>query len=435
MQNRAPVLAATWRELTCVSALRCPQCGRRDVEHLRRAWVSPEYQISLRRARAPRLSEDGSGMEVISPAMERMSATQNGALWSAETRRQLLCLVGFGDLAAAAALLERQLDALRADETAADASCRMLQTELELLQSGLALAIRRGQLNCFSLGSGAARALMYLVANLARGGRDPHQDRRDQPAPQSRAGLGSDDALIDLLWAELALLRQALIWQQRGWRPQHRPLDRAQSLAAVAASQLGQDLWVLERTGYKTGGFFVEFGATDGVLLSNTWLLEQHFGWRGLCAEPNPRFYRQLQSNRTCRVSDACIGARSGIEVAFILSDAYGGIAAYAHDDQHGAKREAYRAAGHVVTLETLSLNDFLNQHQAPREIDYISIDTEGSEYEILSTFPFDHWQVRLFSIEHNFGEQRKHIRRLMERNGYVCTEAQWDDWYERQAD
>lgn len=206
-------------------------------------------------------------------------------------------------------------------------------------------------------------------------------------------------------------------------------LDRLQRLSV---SQLGQDLWVLDQSDYKRRGFFVEFGATDGVLLSNSWLLEKEFGWRGICAEPNPKFFVQLSENRSCTISNACIAGDTGREVVFILADAYGGIADYAHADSHADKRDAYIAAGNVIHLKTISLNDFLIQHNAPREIDYLSIDTEGSELEILTAFPFQEWNIRLLSIEHNFTPQRSEIRALLESHGYQCIEKEWDDWYFR---
>ena len=253
-----------------------------------------------------------------------------------------------------------------------------------------------------------------------------------------------DKARISIIETELGLLHHELsLAQQRQQLSSPRTGARDETAATGSAdwrtrlhqkavSQLGQDLWVLEQTDHKREGFFVEFGATDGVLLSNTWLLEREFGWKGICAEPNPGFFEQLKKNRGCEVSDAYIGGHTGATVEFILSDAYGGSSEYAADDQHAAKREAYRQAGQVMTLVAVSLNDFLEQHGAPRDIDYISIDTEGSEYEILSTFPFDQWRVRLFTIEHNFTERRKDIRRLMEQHGYTCQEAKWDDWYIR---
>lgn len=202
-------------------------------------------------------------------------------------------------------------------------------------------------------------------------------------------------------------------------------------LANRAVSQLGQDIWVLERSNYKRNGFFVEFGATDGVSLNNTWLLETEFGWSGICAEPNPNFFAKLEKNRRCTVSDACIYATSGEVVEFILADVYGGIADFAASDDHTDKRMAYKAEGEVLYLETVSLDDFLTAHNAPREIDYMSIDTEGSELAILSAFPFEKWQIRLLTIEHNFTPARAEIRALLEGHGYTCTERQFDDWYE----
>jgi FkbM family methyltransferase len=204
------------------------------------------------------------------------------------------------------------------------------------------------------------------------------------------------------------------------------------TLKKKSISQLGQDLWVLEKTKYKRNGYFVEFGATDGVMLSNSWLMEKEFGWQGICAEPNPKFFLQLKQNRQCTISDAYIGSITGKQVEFILADAYGGSQEYADDDQHADKRAAYRNVGKMLTLTAISLNDFLEQHNAPREIDYLSIDTEGSEFEILENFPFDRWHIRLLTVEHNFTQRRADIRALLEQQGYRCTEQQWDDWYEK---
>jgi FkbM family methyltransferase len=256
------------------------------------------------------------------------------------------------------------------------------------------------------------------------------------PAPEP-SHLKIFETELELLHGELSLAQQ----RQQLFRPSLADASSLieegspawiDALKKKAVSQLGQDLWVLEKTHYKRNGYFVEFGATDGVLLSNTFLLEKEFGWKGICAEPNPKFFAQLKENRQCAVSDQYIAGESGKEVEFILADVYGGSQEYANDDAHSDKREAYRAAGWVATLPTLSLNDFLQQHGAPNEIDYLSVDTEGSEYEILQAFPFDRWRVRLLTIEHNFTPRRADIRALMEQHGYCCTEQQWDDWYEK---
>lgn len=204
------------------------------------------------------------------------------------------------------------------------------------------------------------------------------------------------------------------------------------SVSERAMSQLGQDLWVLEKAGHKREGYFVEFGATDGLMLSNSWLLEKEYGWTGICAEPNPNFFNKLQNNRSCTVVQECVGARTGEKVQFVFADVYGGMLSHAADDQHSEIRAAYRDQAGEVTLTTVSLEDLLIRNNAPRRIDYLSIDTEGSEFEILENFPFADWDIRLITVEHNFAPQRARIHALLAGHGYERTEAQWDDWYSR---
>lgn len=254
-----------------------------------------------------------------------------------------------------------------------------------------------------------------------------------------------DAARVQMLRSEVELLQHELaLAQQRNLRlagsaqrtadaapPGPDALDPA-ALNELSTSQLGQDLWVLERSGFKRGGFFVEFGATDGVRLSNSYLLETQFGWHGICAEPNPRMFAQLQRNRSCIVTNACIGPRSGERVEFVLAEEYGGRVQDMASDFHAAKREAYWSdPAFRTSFVTESLHDTLTRLGAPRQIDYLSIDTEGSELEILAAFPFECWELRLITVEHNFTPAREHIRSLLESKGYVRTERSHDDFYE----
>jgi FkbM family methyltransferase len=259
--------------------------------------------------------------------------------------------------------------------------------------------------------------------------------KRAPTLPQSHIKIFETE--LELLNGELSLAQQRQqLFQSAG---PNAPLTQSGNdwvavLKNKSVSQLGQDLWVLERTAYKRNGFFVEFGATDGVLLNNSWLLEKEFGWQGICAEPNPKFFTKLKKNRQCIVSDDCISGETDKQVEFVFADVYGGSQEYANDDMHRERRAAYHSAGQVATLTTISLHAFLKKHSAPHYIDCLSIDTEGSEFEILQAFPFDQWNIRLIIVEHNFTVRRFDIRALLERNGYNCTEQQWDDWYERSS-
>jgi hypothetical protein len=85
---------------------------------------------------------------------------------------------------------------------------------------------------------------------------------------------------------------------------------------------------------------------------------------------------------------------------------------------------------GDVIEVTTTSLMDLLEQHGAPPVIDYLSIDTEGSELAILEGVDWSRYRFRCITVEHNFTAQRQGIQTLLEAQGYQRREAHWDDWY-----
>jgi FkbM family methyltransferase len=196
-------------------------------------------------------------------------------------------------------------------------------------------------------------------------------------------------------------------------------------------SQLGQDLFALTEVGFKTNGYFVEFGATNGVDGSNSWLLEKQFAWSGVVAEPARCWHRQLQMNRSCIIETDCVWHESNSVLTFNEADLgeYSTIDTYTASDLHSQNR----VDGKRYDVKTISLEDLLEKHGAPREIDYLSIDTEGSEYDILSCFNFDKYQFRVITCEHNFTPARDKIHDLLTRNGYRRKHRYgsiFDGWY-----
>src|SRR5262245_58006723 len=79
-------------------------------------------------------------------------------------------------------------------------------------------------------------------------------------------------------------------------------LSCAVKYLSSSRSQLMQDLFALSVVGEKRKGYFVEFGAADGVALSNSYMLETTFGWTGIVAEPSTTFAPRLAANRHCVV-------------------------------------------------------------------------------------------------------------------------------------
>jgi FkbM family methyltransferase len=190
-------------------------------------------------------------------------------------------------------------------------------------------------------------------------------------------------------------------------------------------SQFGQDQLVLELLRGKRGGFFVEVGAGDGVSHSNTHVLEQSFGWIGICIEPNRWLYHALIRNRHCRCLNCCLYHREG-KVEFLeMKNLVSGIL----DEYDPRHLRRIRAAFPVpedeegrpstVRKRARTMRSVLRECKAPRVIDYWSLDVEGSELAILKSFPFDEYQVRMLTVEHNRLPVRHQIRKFLEAHGY----------------
>jgi FkbM family methyltransferase len=208
---------------------------------------------------------------------------------------------------------------------------------------------------------------------------------------------------------------------------------RAHGLAGETKSQVGQDIFALLEKGFKRDGFFVEFGATDGIGHSNTYLLEKRFGWKGILAEPARVWHEALKRNRSASIEFDCVWKESGKTLKFnVVPDAtLSTITEFNNRDFHAAKRKN----GEVYDVQTVSLQDLLKRHNAPADIDYLSIDTEGSEFEILSNFDFDSYNISIITCEHNYTPDRRRIFELLQSKGYerkFSSLSKWDDWYVR---
>jgi FkbM family methyltransferase len=199
-------------------------------------------------------------------------------------------------------------------------------------------------------------------------------------------------------------------------------------------SQIQQDVFVLSALSKKRNGFFVEFGGLDGKHISNTYLLESEYDWQGIIAEPGRKFKDILKNNRKCSIDYRAVADKSGKELLFKETDielGMSGLVEYLYDDHHAERRR--NSTGNSYTVNTVSLNDLLIENNAPYYIDYVSIDTEGSELLILNNFDFSKYVISIFTIEHNHTLNREKIQHLMEKNGYINVlpnRSKHDDWF-----
>jgi FkbM family methyltransferase len=196
-------------------------------------------------------------------------------------------------------------------------------------------------------------------------------------------------------------------------------------------SQLRQDLFALSELNFKTNGYFVEFGSANGIDISNTYLMEKEFGWKGILAEPAKCWHDALKKNRSANIEHNCVWRDSSSTLSFneVDSAEFSTINLYSNSDTHSESRKR----GRTYDVKTISLNDLLLKYDAPNQIDYLSIDTEGSEFEILNSFDFSKFSFGVITCEHNFTPMREQIFSLLSKNGYVRKFQQLsriDDWY-----
>ena len=203
-------------------------------------------------------------------------------------------------------------------------------------------------------------------------------------------------------------------------------------------SQLFQDLWVLfefkERQRYNQYQIFVEFGATDGKTISNTFLLDKKYKWMGILAEPAKIWHKDLMANRyrdNVYIDHRCVVGSNDFGAKIIFEETS------QPDLSHISGNTAYRPIDTTKTyeVETITLNDLIKRRFPKERISFLSIDTEGNELEILKTFDFAQYGPNLIAVEHNHRPDREDIYKLMASNGYIRVFerfSKWDDWYVR---
>ena len=203
----------------------------------------------------------------------------------------------------------------------------------------------------------------------------------------------------------------------------------------MSISQLGQDLEVIKFYNSKQGGFFIEIGASDGLKLSNTYLLETKYNCKGICCEPIPENFEKLVKNRPNSICiKEAVYNQTGLTLKFDIANNFDLLSGISdHIDSHKSEVDANKTC---IQVQTISLLDLLNKASAPSFIEYMSLDTEGSELEILKNFDFEKYTFGLIDLEHNYVEPRRtQINNLLLSKGYIYKgQNKWDDMYKHHS-
>ena len=183
-------------------------------------------------------------------------------------------------------------------------------------------------------------------------------------------------------------------------------------------SQAGQDKLIFEKFfKNKMDGYFVDLGAYDGVEGSNTFFFEKFFRWKGVLVEPSKNQYLKLMENRNNNcINKAISKTNEKLEFIDVVSGykQMSGLNQSYYKDTLEILNSDLNSKTDIYQVETSTFKDLVSE----KEIDYLSIDIEGGELDVLSSIDFNTYKIKVISVENNKPNQISYKELLLER-GY----------------
>ena len=182
----------------------------------------------------------------------------------------------------------------------------------------------------------------------------------------------------------------------------------------------------------QTSGTCVEVGAANGIRGSNTLYFER-MGWRALCIEPNPEYFKLVKEVRKEAAQYAC-GSSDASSAPFTVFDIgerniMSSVSGLEPDKRLVEQHEHIINNTKQIDVEVRTLDNILTEYDFDVNIDFISIDTEGTELDALKGLDLNHWKVKLLVVENNFNDPE--IEEYLQNFGYY-KDARWkiNDFY-----
>jgi FkbM family methyltransferase len=188
----------------------------------------------------------------------------------------------------------------------------------------------------------------------------------------------------------------------------------------------------------KSEGIFVNVGAYDGIIGNNTYLLEKDYNWTGICIDGNKNHYERLINNRKCKCLHAVVSDTINEEVLYYNVTGYSETLSgmdKTYDIRHKNRifREIAERGGNInISKEkTITLNKILLENNI-KIVDFLCVDTEGSELNIFKGLNFELYKPSLVMVENNFSGSD--VEDYLKAKKYTkCHQIEWDDFYKRE--
>ncbi len=165
----------------------------------------------------------------------------------------------------------------------------------------------------------------------------------------------------------------------------------------LSYAQHFEDVYLMRCFRERADGFYIDVGAGHPVIdnVSFAFYLK---GWRGITVEPNPSLARLSRSVRPRDISaETLVGSAPG-QAKFFLVDDFHGLSTMIGENARTAA-ETYGKQSNELTLPVTTLADLCRQHQ-PKTIDFLKIDVEGAEKDVLEGADWERYRPRVVVIE-----------------------------------
>jgi len=185
----------------------------------------------------------------------------------------------------------------------------------------------------------------------------------------------------------------------------------------------GQDILIAGLFNHKKNGIFFDIGANDGITINNSYYFEKNLNWTGVAVEPVTYVFENLKTNRECHVVHGCVAPQSG-KAKFL--ELVGNANMYSTLKTHNTGLTARRIRKRIkrqnselreTEVDCYTFSDLTNKFGFEK-VDFLSLDTEGGELEILKSIDFNSTPVSVISVENNW--HTFDIRNYLERCGFL---------------
>lgn len=193
-----------------------------------------------------------------------------------------------------------------------------------------------------------------------------------------------------------------------------------------------KDLEINVFKGYKNG-FFVDVGAHDGVTINNTLYFEKYNNWTGINVEPIKTVYDKLVANRPNNINLNCAVCNNDGETEFLCNVGYTEMISGIKnnfDPRHMQRLERENqqmgSTTEMITVNTKKLETIFSEHNITH-VNYLSIDVEGAEFEVIKSINFDKVFIDVIGFENNYDDTSIPIIEYLEKHNFMVIHKSID--------